>query len=167
MTRPAEQARSHEGELLARELHDTVAHHVSAIAEGRQPTGSRADAGRGVENSPIGGALAGRPAPAGASRGWESDGEELSGVSEGLELQGVAGGVQEEHRPLLARLAPKAQVWLDDELCARDGEPLREVVEPVDLEDQTEVGNRYVVAVDGVGPAIATLCPSTWWVTTW
>lgn len=82
--------------------------------------------------------------------GAVSDSEELGGISEGLKLQGISGGVEEEHRPLLTRLALESQVGLDDEVGARDGEPLGEVVKPVDLQDQTQVGNRHIMAVNRI-----------------
>jgi len=42
-------------------------------------------------------------------------GEELGGIGKGFELEGVAGGVEEEHRGLLAHLALESGIRLDDE----------------------------------------------------
>ena len=42
-------------------------------------------------------------------------GKEVLRIGHGLELQGISTRVLEEHRPLLARLAFKTKMWLDDE----------------------------------------------------
>ena len=79
-------------------------------------------------------------------------------VGEGLELQRVAGGVEEEHRRLLAGLALEADLRLDDELrsrppsaCAASALPLRQG------QDRPEVAHRHVVAVDRIGRLVPDL----------
>ena len=77
-------------------------------------------------------------------------GEELTKVAEGFELKCVAGGVEEEHRGLLADLAFKAGVGLDDEGDARSADALGELL-PLGLgEDDAEVRDGNVVTIDGI-----------------
>ena len=92
------------------------------------------------------------------SIGWQAFiwlfGEELREIGEGLELEGISGGVEEEHCGLLTDLAFEACVGFDDEFhtCGTDalGERL-----PVGLgEDDAEVGDGDVVAVDGVAVGV-------------
>src|SRR3954447_18604394 len=80
--------------------------------------------------------------------------EDLRLVGERLELQRVAGRVVEEHRPLLADTSGKADIRLDDERRTGGTQALRELMELVDLEDETEVRYRHVVAVDRVVDAV-------------
>src|SRR3954453_18693388 len=85
-----------------------------------------------------------------ATEAARSHGEDLRLVGEGLELQRVAGRVVEEHRPLLADASGKAHIRLDHEGPTSRTETLGELGELVDLQDQTEVRHRHVVAVDRV-----------------
>src|SRR4051812_34551969 len=86
--------------------------------------------------------------------GGTSDREDLRIVGESLELQCVSGWVEEEHRPLLAGLALEADVRFDHELDRRGAEPVGQLVELRDGQDQAEVRHGYVVAVDRVVDAL-------------
>src|SRR6202034_2705072 len=77
-------------------------------------------------------------------------GEELGEVGEGFELEGVAGGVEEEHGGLLAGLAFEAGVRLDDEGDVGGADALGQLLPVGGSEDDAEVGDRDVVAVDEI-----------------
>jgi hypothetical protein len=77
--------------------------------------------------------------------------EELGEVVEGFELEGIACGVEEEHGGLLADFALEACVWLDDELCFGGLHAGGERVPVFGGEDDAEVRDGNVVAVDRVG----------------
>src|SRR5690606_16148523 len=74
--------------------------------------------------------------------------EDLCLVLEGLEFEGVARGVEEEHGCLFAGLAAEADVGFDHEGDARRPEPVRQRMPVVPVEDEAEMGNRNMVAVD-------------------
>ena len=58
----------------------------------------------------------------------------------------------EEHRVLLADFASETHMRFDHELDVVLAQPSRERLEIVRGEQYPEVGNRYVVTVDGVRP---------------
>jgi hypothetical protein len=87
-------------------------------------------------------------------------GEELREVGEGFELEGVAGGIEEEHCRLLADFALEAGVGFDDEVDAGGAEALGEGF-PVRLgEDDAEVRDGDVVAIDGIAVRVFGDCGS-------
>ena len=71
-------------------------------------------------------------------------------ILERLELQRIAGWVEEEHGGLLAGLAAEANVRLDDELDTLREDALGEYFPVGHLENDSAVGDRYPVAVDGI-----------------
>ena len=75
--------------------------------------------------------------------------EQLFDVRERLELERVAEWIEEEHRRLLARLAPEADVRLDDEFASRGTEAARQD-RPTSRsrQDHAEMPHRNVIAVD-------------------
>src|SRR5512147_2388790 len=83
------------------------------------------------------------PAPPGVSGR-----EEAIHVGERLEFERVAERVEEEHRRLLAWLAAEAHVGLDHETDAGGAEPLRERLPGREVDDDAEMPDRHVLAVD-------------------
>jgi hypothetical protein len=80
--------------------------------------------------------------------------ENLRLVLEGLEFKRVAGGIAEEHGGLLAGLSLKADMRLDDEANAFGLQADCELMPLVPAEDEPEMGNRDIVAIDFVHRAI-------------
>jgi hypothetical protein len=76
--------------------------------------------------------------------------EELADVCEGLEFEGVSGGVEEEHSGLFTDFAIETDVGLDDEGDSGSAETIGEDVPCVHGKDDSEVGDRDVVAIDGI-----------------
>ena len=79
-----------------------------------------------------------------------SAGEQLIDVPECLELEGISAGVMEEHCHLLARKAREAQVGLDDERHAGSANALGKHVEILPWQDDAEVRNGNVMAIDRI-----------------
>ena len=74
--------------------------------------------------------------------------EDLRLVLEGLEFEGIAGGVAKEHGRLLAGLAAEADMGFDHEGDTRRPGPVRQRMPVVPGEDEAEMGNRHMVAID-------------------
>ncbi len=86
---------------------------------------------------------------------WEASagglaGEQLVDVAERLELERIAGGVEQEHRRLLARLAGEADVRCDLEGAARRRQPVAQRLPRVPAEDEAEVRHRHGVTIDRI-----------------
>ncbi len=79
--------------------------------------------------------------------------EKLCGVGHRLELERIAGGVEQEHRRLLAGLTCEANRGGDHELGSRALQPLGERAPFVHRQDQPEMRHRHRVAVDRVDRA--------------
>ncbi len=97
-------------------------------------------------------------------------GEELGEVGEGFELEGVAGGVEEEHGGLFADLAFEAGIGLDDEVDVGRAGAFGELLPVGGREDDAEVGDGDVVAVDRVAAAALRLrgaAEGLRWATIW
>ena len=140
------------GDALAHVLYAATAADVSTVVVGGRVVVDDGrhtiveDVGRSLEI-----AIAARFADEAPRHRAGSAGEDPRVLGERLELERVAGGVEQEHRPLLARLAREAHVRLDDERDVGSSQPLGERVEVGHRQDQPEVGDRHVVAVDRVG----------------
>ena len=76
--------------------------------------------------------------------------EQVRGVGHRLELERVAGGIEQEHRRLLAGLAFEADGGLDHELDVRSTEAIRKRLPFVHRQHQPEVRHRHVLTVDGI-----------------
>jgi len=75
-------------------------------------------------------------------------GEELVEVGEGFELKRVSSRVKKKHGGLFAHLAFEASGWLNDELHAEAANALCELLPLLQCEDNAEVRNGHVVAID-------------------
>src|SRR3954467_6313590 len=76
--------------------------------------------------------------------------EEAVWVRHRLDLERVAGGVAEEHRRLLAGLAPEAHCRRDREIESAGPEPGSQPFPVRHREHRSEMRHRHLVAVDRV-----------------
>ncbi len=85
-------------------------------------------------------------------------GKHLPIIRKGLKFQRIPAGIADEHGLLLAGFSRKAQIGLDDKLSVRSGQTLGELIKAVIIQDQAEMPDRDLFAVDRIGrPSLAKL----------
>ena len=100
-----------------------------------------------------------------AGGGVRSAPEDLGVVLERLELERVARGIEYEHRRLLAGLPGEAGVRFDHELDAGGKQPIGQLLPLRRAQQQAEMRNGHVVAVDrvvGRSDRRSTRCATIW-----
>jgi hypothetical protein len=78
-------------------------------------------------------------------------GKKLGYILEGLKLQCIAGGVEEKHSGLFAWQSFEADIGFDDEADGVFPQAFFQEVPVVPFQHDAIVGNRDIVAVDGIG----------------
>ena len=76
----------------------------------------------------------------------------MAQVSEGFKFERVAGGIEKEHRRLLAGFAGKARVGFDFEALAGGAQAVRKRGEGVWRQHRAEVRNGHQIAIDRIAP---------------